>query len=152
MKKHAWLNLALIVLVAALALFAYYKPQKKDQELRLSTLKPADAKTVKLRQVMTERLLILKDGHCLRDETLATCDRARMRFAAQFEADQFVTIFELIRAGFGVSIVPDMARMLSTGCKLIEINPKVSRRVGYVRLERRYVSKAIEAFTEYLSS
>ena len=111
----------------------------------------ADAKTVKLRQVMTERLLILKDGHCLRDETLATCDRARMRFAAQFEADQFVTIFELIRAGFGVSIVPDMARMLSTGCKLIEINPKVSRRVGYVRLERRYVSKAIEAFTEYLS-
>lgn len=110
----------------------------------------ADAKKVQLRQVMEERLLILKDGHCLRDETLAVCDRARMRFVAQFEADQFLTIFELIRAGFGVSIVPEMARGLSHGCRLIELEPKASRRVGYVRLERRYVSKAIEAFTGYL--
>jgi hypothetical protein len=39
---------------------------------------------------------------------------------------------------------------LSQGCKLIEIEPKASRRVGYVRLERRYLSKALEAFTDYL--
>lgn len=110
----------------------------------------ASAETVQLRRVSEERLLILKDGHCLRDETLAVCDNARARFAGQFEADQFLTIFELIRAGFGVSIVPEMARRLSEGCKLIEIEPKVSRRVGYIRLERRYLSKALEAFTGYL--
>jgi LysR family hydrogen peroxide-inducible transcriptional activator len=110
----------------------------------------ASAKKVQLRRVSEERLLILKDGHCLRAETLAVCDRARARFAGQFEADQFLTIFELIRAGFGVSIVPEMARRLSDGCRLIEIEPKASRRVGYIRLERRYVSKALEAFTGYL--
>ncbi len=110
----------------------------------------ASEQKVQLRRLSQERLLILKDGHCLRDETLAVCDRARARFAGQFEADQFLTIFELIRAGFGVSIVPDMARSLSEGCKLIEIEPKASRRVGYVRLERRYLSKALEAFTGYL--
>lgn len=103
-----------------------------------------------LRQISQERLLILKDGHCLRDETLALCDRARTRFAAQFEADQILTIFELIRAGFGVSVVPEMGRNLSTGCRLIEIEPKASRRIGYIRLERRYLSKALEAFTGYL--
>lgn len=110
----------------------------------------ASADKVQLRRVSEERLLILKDGHCLRDETLAVCDRAKARFAGQFEADQFLTIFELIRAGFGVSIVPEMARRVREGCKLIEIEPKASRRIGYVRLERRYVSKAIEAFTGYL--
>ena len=110
----------------------------------------ASAERVQLRRVSEERLLILKDGHCLRDETLAVCDNARARFAGQFEADQFLTIFELIRAGFGVSIVPEMARRLSEGCKLIEIDPKVSRRVGFVRLERRYLSKALEAFKGYL--
>jgi LysR family hydrogen peroxide-inducible transcriptional activator len=110
----------------------------------------ASEKKVQLRRLSQERLLILKDGHCLRDETLAVCDRARARFAGQFEVDQFLTIFELIRAGFGVSIVPEMARSLSQGCKLIEIEPKASRRVGYVRLERRYLSKALEAFTDYL--
>lgn len=110
----------------------------------------AGAKTVQLRHVMQERLLILKDGHCLRDETLAICGRARMRFAAQFEVEQFITIFELIRAGFGVSIVPGMSRRLSHGSKLIEIEPGASRKVGYIRLERRYVSNAIKAFTEHL--
>jgi LysR family hydrogen peroxide-inducible transcriptional activator len=103
-----------------------------------------------LRRLAGERLLILKDGHCLRDETLAVCDRARTRFGGQVEADQFLTIFELIRGGFGVSIVPEMARRLSAGCRLIEIEPAASRRVGYIRLERRYVSKALEAFSEYL--
>jgi LysR family hydrogen peroxide-inducible transcriptional activator len=111
----------------------------------------ASSHKVQLRRISEERLLILKDGHCLRDETLAVCDRARARFKGQFEADQFLTIFELIRAGFGVSIVPEMARSLSQGCRLIELEPKASRRVGYVRLERRYLSKALEAFTGYLS-
>ena len=110
----------------------------------------ANEESVHLRQVSNERLLILKDGHCLRDETLTVCDRARARFAGQFEADQFASIFELIRAGFGVSIVPEMARRSAEGCRLIAIEPKASRRIGYVRLERRYVSKAMEAFTAHL--
>jgi LysR family hydrogen peroxide-inducible transcriptional activator len=110
----------------------------------------ASEERVQLRRLSQERLLILKDGHCLRDETLAICDRARARFAGQFEADQFLTIFELIRSGFGVSIVPEMARRLSEDCKLIEIEPKASRRIGYVRLERRYLSKPFEAFTAFL--
>jgi len=110
----------------------------------------AKSEKVKLRRVSQERLLVLKDGHCLRDETLALCDQARTRFAAPFEADQFLTIFELIRAGFGVSVVPEMGRSLSAGCRLIELDPKANRRVGYIRLQRRYLSKALEAFSAYL--
>jgi LysR family hydrogen peroxide-inducible transcriptional activator len=110
----------------------------------------AKAEKVMLRRVSDERLLILKDGHCLRDETLTICDRARARFAAQFEADQFASIFELIRAGFGVSLVPEMARRAAAGCQLIPIEPKAIRRIGYVRLERRYLSRVMESFTGWL--
>src|SRR5580704_7694726 len=110
----------------------------------------ADEQKVMLRRVSDERLLILKDGHCLRDETLTICDRARARFTAQFEADQFASIFELIRAGFGVSLVPEMARRAAAGCRLVPIEPKAMRRVGYVRLERRYLSRVIESFTGWL--
>ena len=108
------------------------------------------AERVHLRRLTNERLLILKGGHCLREEVLTVCARARAHFGAQFEADQFASIFELIRAGFGVSIVPEMARRSSDGCKLLTIEPAASRRIGYVRLERRYISKPIEAFTAYL--
>jgi len=110
----------------------------------------ANADKVQLRKVSGERLLILKDGHCLRNETLTICDRARAQFAAQFEADQFASIFELIRAGFGVSLVPEMARRAAVGCRLIPIEPKGMRRVGYVRLERRYSSRVMESFTGWL--
>jgi LysR family hydrogen peroxide-inducible transcriptional activator len=110
----------------------------------------AAAPKVQLRRAAEERLLILKDGHCLRHETLAVCDRARARFSGHFEADQFLTIFELIRAGFGVSILPEMSRPLGRGCRFLEIEPKASRRIGYIRLERRYLSKALEAFTSFL--
>lgn len=105
---------------------------------------------VRLRRLSEERLLTLKDGHCLRDETLSLCERVRARFEAHFEADQVLTIFELIRTGFGVSIIPEMARPLSQGCRLIELDPPASRRIGYVRLARRYVSKPVEAFLAYL--
>lgn len=110
----------------------------------------ANAEKVLLRRVSDERLLILKDGHCLRDETLTICSRARAKFAAQFEADQFASIFELIRAGFGVSLVPEMARRAAAGCRLIPIEPKAVRRVGYVRLERRFMSRVMESFTGWL--
>lgn len=110
------------------------------------------AHKVNLRRASEERLLILKDGHCLRDKTLQVCACAKARFAGQFEADQFLTTFELIRAGFGVSIVAEMARSLSNGCRLIEIEPRASRRVGYIRLEPRYVPKALEAFTGHLKA
>lgn len=110
----------------------------------------AKADSVDLRHLATERLLVLKEGHCLRDETLTICQRARAKFAGQFEADQFASIFELIRAGFGVSIVPEMARLSALGCRLIPLDQKATRRVGFIRLERHYVSKPIEAFVAFL--
>jgi hypothetical protein len=48
MKRWSWLNLALIVAVSALALFAYYKPVKTEAELKLSAIKAADANVIKV--------------------------------------------------------------------------------------------------------
>jgi hypothetical protein len=48
MKRWSWLNLALIIAVCALALFAYYKPAKTEPEHKLSALKAADATSIKI--------------------------------------------------------------------------------------------------------
>jgi LysR family hydrogen peroxide-inducible transcriptional activator len=97
-----------------------------------------------------ERLLILKEGHCLRGETLALCQRVKAKFSSEFEADQFASIFSLIGSGFGLSIVPEMARQHAQGCQLIALKQKVNRRIGFVRLERHFVSKPMEAFIRFL--
>jgi len=37
---------------------------------------------LQFRRLSDKRLLILKGGHCLREEALAVCERAKARFAA----------------------------------------------------------------------
>lgn len=48
MSGKSRLNLALLVAVTALALFAYYKPAKTEPEQRLSVIKAADANSIKI--------------------------------------------------------------------------------------------------------
>ena len=48
MKGRLWLNAALLAAVAALALFAYFKPQKSEPEHRLSALKAADVRHIRI--------------------------------------------------------------------------------------------------------
>jgi len=48
MKERLWLNVALLAAVAALALFAYFRPRGGEPAYRLSTLKPAEVKTIRI--------------------------------------------------------------------------------------------------------
>ncbi len=48
MKGRFWLNVALFAAVVALALFAYFKPHQSEPEYPLSTLKPVDARSIKI--------------------------------------------------------------------------------------------------------
>ncbi len=62
MNKRRWLNLALLAAVAALALFAYYKPHKSEPQQKLSVLKAADAKIIKVEIAGTTPLLLERTG------------------------------------------------------------------------------------------
>ena len=48
MKNRRWLNVALLAAVAVLALFAYFKPHQSEPEHRLSALKAADARNIRI--------------------------------------------------------------------------------------------------------
>ena len=47
---------------------------------------------VHLKQVERDPFLLLKDGHCFRENTLSACGRARLRPSVVFESGQFTTI------------------------------------------------------------
>lgn len=58
----------------------------------------------------SEDLLLLEDGHCLRDHALAACRRqpAPGRSAA-FQATSLYTLVELVAGGFGTTLLPEIA-------------------------------------------
>ena len=74
----------------------------------------AKQSTIHLKQVEKAPFLLLKEGHCFRDNTLSACGRARLDPNVVFESGQFTTILAMVAAGTGVSVVPQMAASAKT--------------------------------------
>jgi LysR family hydrogen peroxide-inducible transcriptional activator len=64
--------------------------------------------TVKIAALAAERFLMLEDGHCLRDQVLATCGAGAGR-AGEFAATSLHTLVQMVAGGLGVTLVPRLA-------------------------------------------
>lgn len=55
------------------------------------------------------RLLLLEDGHCLRDHTLAACNRSELRASATMIGTSLHTLVQLVDNDLGLTLLPEMA-------------------------------------------
>ena len=56
-----------------------------------------------------ERLLLLEDGHCLRDQALDVCRLAGASEKTGFQATSLETLRQMVAAGVGVTLLPTLA-------------------------------------------
>ncbi|HWH21750.1 MAG TPA: hydrogen peroxide-inducible genes activator [Allosphingosinicella sp.] len=56
-----------------------------------------------------ERLLLLEDGHCLKDHALAACNRPELRAEAAMVGTSLHTLVQMVGNGLGMTMVPEMA-------------------------------------------
>jgi LysR family transcriptional regulator, hydrogen peroxide-inducible genes activator len=56
-----------------------------------------------------ERLILLEEGHCLRDQALAYCATARRNAPMGFGATSLATVMQMVANGYGVTLVPKVA-------------------------------------------
>lgn len=107
---------------------------------------------VSLTALESEKMLLLREGHCLRNDVLTGCRQSQVRFLNLFESDNLASIFALVSAGAGSSIVPQMAAAAAGGCKLAPIQEPVVRRIGYARVKGHFVSPLQKVFTDWLKT
>jgi LysR family hydrogen peroxide-inducible transcriptional activator len=69
----------------------------------------AAAAAIKPAEIDQDRLLLLEDGHCLRDHALAACNRPELRAEAAMLGTSLHTMVQMVGNGLGVTIVPAMA-------------------------------------------
>ena len=62
-----------------------------------------------------EELILLEDGHCLRDQALDVCQLSGARADAAFAATSLSTLVQMVGSGLGVSLLPAMAAGLADG-------------------------------------
>jgi len=55
------------------------------------------------------RLILLEEGHCLRDQALAFCGAPRRNAAASLGATSLATVMQMVANGYGVTLVPQVA-------------------------------------------
>lgn len=107
--------------------------------------------SLSLKDLRTEPFLLLRDGHCFRDNALAACDRARLHPQIVFESGQFSSLLSMVAAGMGVSIVPEMAIDKNSHCRYTRLaDEHADRTIGAVRLRGRSFSRIHKAFFSLL--
>jgi LysR family hydrogen peroxide-inducible transcriptional activator len=55
------------------------------------------------------RLLLLEDGHCLKEHALAACNRAELRTEATITGTSLHTLVQMVDNGLGLTLLPEMA-------------------------------------------
>ena len=56
-----------------------------------------------------DRILLLEDGHCLKDHALAACNRPDLRASASMMGTSLHTLIQMVDNGLGMTFVPEMA-------------------------------------------
>jgi len=56
-----------------------------------------------------DRLLLLEDGHCLKDHALSACNRPELRAEATMMGTSLHTLVQMVDNGLGVTLLPQMA-------------------------------------------
>ncbi|MGP1396728.1 MAG: LysR substrate-binding domain-containing protein [Inquilinaceae bacterium] len=86
--------------------------------------------------LQTMRLLLLEEGHCFRDQALSFCRFGGRQPRRLMEGSSLSTLVQMVGAGMGVTLIPEMAVGLETRSADVAVSrfppPRPSRTVGMV--------------------
>lgn len=61
-----------------------------------------------------EQVLLLEDGHCMRDQALRVCDRAGAGEFGDFRAGSLNTLAQMVAGGIGITLLPQISLKVET--------------------------------------
>ncbi|WP_448100466.1 DNA-binding transcriptional regulator OxyR [Luteibacter jiangsuensis] len=113
----------------------------------------ASRKTLRMEDLSDQDLLLLEDGHCLRDQALEVCHLAGAGEKSGFRATSLETLRQMVSANVGITLLPALAVKppvpQSANVRLVEFAPPApSRRIAM--LWRK--SSAMTPFFEALAA
>jgi LysR family hydrogen peroxide-inducible transcriptional activator len=96
--------------------------------------KPPARGRVGVADVDQSRLILLEEGHCLRDQALAFCATSRRDQPAGLGATSLATVMQMVANGYGVTLVPEVAvdaELHDNRVKLLRFaEPQPARSIG----------------------
>ena len=115
----------------------------------------ATKEPLQISDLRPEEMVLLEDGHCLRDQTLEICPPNRRGNIRQFHATSVETLRHLVASGMGYTLLPELAVTHSDRMKGMLTyrkfsSDKVSRTIVLVCRDRYARLPDIEKLAEFL--
>lgn len=83
-----------------------------------------------------ESILLLEDGHCLRDHAISACKIRNLNKVSHFAASSLLTLIEMVEADLGVTYLPEMAKdspmLKNTNIKTQAMPKNSHREIGLI--------------------
>ena len=117
----------------------------------------AKRSNVKIDDLTGETLLLLEDGHCLRDQALDVCSRIDVKESEDYRATSLETLRQMVAAGLGITLLPKLATRgpfgSGQGLAVKEFSrPVPSRSIGAVWRKSTARTDAIKAVCDAIHS
>lgn len=128
----------------------------KDKFLLASRTKShiVDPENYKFNQLDSESILLLEEGHCLRDHALSACKLRKPEKISRFSASSLFTLVQMVESDLGITFLPEMAvgsaLLRGTKIKLTELQEKSYREIGLVWRKGSARSEEFEQLAEYI--
>lgn len=93
-----------------------------------------EPESIQVSDLRAEKLILLEEGHCLRDQALAVCGGMRRGEMSKFGATSLTTVLQMVANGYGSTLLPEMAVPVEvragTPLTLHHLVPEPSRIIG----------------------
>ncbi len=111
---------------------------------------------VRIADLRDEQVLLLEEGHCLREQALEVCSRAGVRDSQDFRATSLETLRQMVASGAGLTLLPELAGRgaYRSGRGLVLrpfVRPAPARQVGAVWRSTTPRRAAIDAVTRLIA-
>jgi LysR family hydrogen peroxide-inducible transcriptional activator len=110
---------------------------------------------VATKDIDTERILLLEDGHCLKDQTLELCAMQDKNATFSIKATSLETLMQMTAGGLGVSVIPRLAAaptsQLGSALMFSEFKDKRAGRVMALYYRKSYpLPNDIETLADFI--
>jgi LysR family hydrogen peroxide-inducible transcriptional activator len=100
----------------------------------LADTKRIDPKNYRYNHLDAASVLLLEDGHCLRDHALTACKIRNTEKVSRFAASSLLTLVEMVDSDLGITFLPEMAEgsaiLRNTRVKLFPLSENSYRTIG----------------------
>ena len=98
------------------------------------------------KDLANESLMLLEDGHCLRDQALDACSLlGNLQTRSDFAASSLETLIQMVEIGAGITMIPQIATRQSKNITYLHLATKPSRKIGLYYRKSSVRHKLFEA-------